>query len=223
MAEAPVSTTRDDWIRAALHILIEEGAAEVKILELAKRLGCSRSNFYWFFTDRDALLSALLACWQARNTAAIVGRASRPAARISQGVLHIFDCWADPDLFDARLDFAVREWARRSDRVAGQVRQADAERLEAIAALFARFGATATEAKVRARTLYFMQIGYYALQITETPAERLALLSDYVLAFSGEKPDPQDLSAFVERNRITSRPSARRLSRDLGHRSELSH
>lgn len=200
MAEPPVSTNREDWVRAALRILIEEGAAEVKVLTLANRMGCSRSNFYWFFKDREALLAELLAHWQAKNTAAIVGRAHRPAARISQGVLNIFDCWADPDLFDARLDFAIREWARRSDAVAAEVARADALRLDAIAGLFARFGASPTQAIVRARTLYFMQLGYYALRIEETAAERMALLSDYVLAFCGEVPDPADAEAFARRN-----------------------
>lgn len=200
MAEIPVSTNRDDWIRMALKILVEEGAGEVKILTLAGRMGCSRSNFYWFFKDREALLKELLAHWQAKNTAAIVERAACPATRVSQGVLNIFDCWASPDLFDARLDFAVREWARRSDVVAAEVGRADALRLDAITALFVRFGASPAHAIVRARTLYFMQIGYYALEIRETPAERMALLADYVLAFCGEAPVAKDIDGFVTRN-----------------------
>lgn len=200
MAEHPVSTTREDWVRAALQILIDQGAGEVKVLTLANRMGCSRSNFYFFFKDREALLAELLAYWQAKNTAAIVERSGRPAARISQGVLNIFDCWANPDLFDARLDFAVREWARRSDSVATEVARADTLRLDAVAELFARFGASRKQAIVRARTLYFMQLGYYALSMRETTAERLDLLSDYVLAFCGEVPDPIDTEAFAKRN-----------------------
>lgn len=200
MAEHPVSTNREDWVRAALQILIEEGAGEVKVLTLANRMRCSRSNFYFFFKDREALLTELLAYWQAKNTAAIVERSGRPAARISQGILNIFDCWANPDLFDARLDFAVREWARRSDTVTTEVTRADTLRLKAIADLFARFGASQKQAIVRSRTLYFMQLGYYALSIRETPEERMELLSDYVFAFCGEVPDPIDTEAFAKRN-----------------------
>lgn len=200
--ETPISTTREDWINTALQILIDQGAGEVKILTLAQKLGCSRSNFYWFFKDREALLSDLLACWQAKNTAAIVTRAGFPADRISQGVLNIFDCWANPDLFDARLDFAVREWARRSADVAAEVRRADAARLDAVTALFAKFGASPAQAIVRARTLYFMQIGYYALEIRETLADRLALLPDYIVAFCGEAPQPEDIAAFAKRNPV---------------------
>ena len=198
--DAPISTTREDWINTALRILVEQGAAEVKILTLAERMGCSRSNFYWFFKDREALFAELLAHWQARNTAAIVARAMRPAERVSQAVLNIFDCWANPDLFDARLDFAMREWARRSVQVRAEVARADAERLAAITALFARYGASPTEAVVRARTLYFMQIGYYALEVKETLADRIVLLGDYVMTFSGEAPSQTDIAAFIARN-----------------------
>lgn len=198
--EAPISTTREDWINTALRILIEQGAGEVKILTLAERLGCSRSNFYWFFKDREALLSALLAHWQARNTAAIVKRATLRADRVSQAVLNIFDCWANPDLFDARLDFAVREWARRSEQVRAEVARADAERLAAITGLFARYGASPTESVVRARTLYFMQIGYYAMEVQETLADRMSLLGDYVMTFSGEAPSRADILEFIARN-----------------------
>lgn len=200
-ATVPVSTSREDWIRAALQILVEHGAGEVKILTLAQRLGCSRSNFYWFFRDREALLDALLERWRLQNTEAIVERAARPAERISQGVLNIFDCWADPALFDARLDFAIREWARRSARVHAAMHQADALRLAAITDLFARFGATPSEAVVRARTLYFMQIGYYALDVRESQAERFALASDYVEVFSGEPPSAADVERFIRRHR----------------------
>lgn len=195
-----VSTSREDWIAAGLQILTEEGAAAVKILTLAQRLGCSRSNFYWFFADREALLEALLQRWQARNTQAIVAQAERPAACISQGVLNVFECWVDTLLFDARLDFAVREWARRAPKVDQAVREADARRVRAITDLFARCGAGPSEAIVRARTLYFMQIGYYALDVRETMAERQALLREYVSVFSGEEPAAGDIKAFLDRH-----------------------
>ncbi len=193
----PVSTNREDWLNVALRVLIDEGAAAVKVMTLAQRLGCSRSSFYWFFNDREAMLQALLHLWRARNTHAIVERAGRPAARVSKAVLNVFECWADPALFDAKLDFAVREWARRSPEVALAVHDADEERLAALTAMFARFGADDKEAVVRARTLYFMQIGYYALEVRETNLQRNALLQQYVEVFSGEVPDAADLRGFT--------------------------
>src|SRR5882757_9672921 len=59
---------RDIWLDTARQALIEEGTAGVEINKLAKRLGSSRSGFYWFFKDRAQLLEELLAYWERTST-----------------------------------------------------------------------------------------------------------------------------------------------------------
>ena len=54
-----VKVTREDWLNAARDVLVTEGVASVKILPLSTRLGVSRSSFYWYFENREDLLSAL--------------------------------------------------------------------------------------------------------------------------------------------------------------------
>jgi AcrR family transcriptional regulator len=188
---------RADWIGAALEVLVEGGVGGVKVLALARRLGVSRSSFYWFFRSRADLLDRLLEHWQETNTRAILERAALPAGSIGSGVLNIFACWIDESLFDPRLDFAVREWARRAPPVRRAVDSADRARVAAIAGLFARHGYGEREAFVRARVLYFMQIGYYSLRLAEPLATRLSYTFDYVAAFTGREPDPAAIDAFV--------------------------
>ena len=48
--------TEDVWLDAAYEVLTESGVEAVKIMPLAKRLGLTRTGFYWHFRDRDALL-----------------------------------------------------------------------------------------------------------------------------------------------------------------------
>ena len=132
---------REDWLTAALDALISDGVENVKVLPLAERLGVSRSSFYWFFRSREHLLDLLLERWRDSNTRVIVvEKAAAPSATITQGVLNIFICWMDESLFDPRLDFAVREWARRSGHVRRAVDQADDERVDAIKRMFIRHG-----------------------------------------------------------------------------------
>jgi hypothetical protein len=45
-----------------------------------------------------------------------------------------------------------------------------------------------------------MQIGYYAMEVQETQADRMSLLGDYVLTFSGEAPSDADIADFMARN-----------------------
>ena len=190
---------RGDWIAAALRILIAEGVDSVKVIRLADRLGVTRGSFYWHFTSRDELLATLLEAWEAKNTQAILGRARHTHRDLTSAVLDIFALWVDRALFDPGLDFAVREWARRSTTVHDAVRRADDRRVKAIAGIYRRAGMTAIDAFIRARILYFMQIGYYALDLRETIEERMRYLTPYLRGFNGEEPDESQVASFRRR------------------------
>lgn len=189
--------TREDWIRIALDTLISDGVDSVKVLTLADRLGVSRSSFYWYFRNRDRLLDALLAHWQDTNTHGIITQAELPSTSIVQGVTHIFRCWIDERMFDPGLDFAVRDWARRSEHVRAELDRADKTRTAAVASLFRRHGFEEEEASVRARVLYFMQIGYYALDLGETLAQRKSHTLHYLKIFTGQDPTPEELDPYL--------------------------
>jgi AcrR family transcriptional regulator len=193
-----VKATRDDWLDFALGVLAAEGVTRVTVLNLSERLGVSRSSFYWYFKNRDELLDALLDRWDRLNTRSIVGQAGEPAATVSQAVCNVFRCWVNPAIFSPRLDFAVREWARRSAKVRKALDRSDGERTEALKALFLRFGYEDEDAFVRARVLYYMQIGYYALDIREPIEARLSLTPHYLKAFTGVAPGEAEIDAFRE-------------------------
>lgn len=192
-------TTREDWIAVALDTLISEGVAAVKVLTLAAKLGVARSSFYWFFRSRQDLLDQLLDRWSQLNTDAIVSRTRALSATITKGVLDLFECWTDDNQFDPRLDFAVREWARRSGPVRRVLDQADDMRVAAISDMFRAHGYPENEAFIRARVLYFMQIGYYALELREPMKIRLELTQHYLLAFTGREAAPGEIEAFTAR------------------------
>ena len=189
--------TRQDWLDAAMDLLVSEGVAEVKILSVGDRLGVSRSSFYWYFRSRKELLDELLTVWERTNTGSIVRYAAMPAGTITAAVCNVFRCWVDPALFDHRLDFAVREWARRSGEVRAVIDRSDAQRLEAIRGMFERHGYPPAEAEVRARILYYMQIGYYALELSEPMEERLARVPHYLLGFTGQPARPGEVEALA--------------------------
>ena len=64
------SLGREDWILAARTTLIRDGISAVNVLPLAGKLKVTRGGFYWHFRNRADLLDALLADWEANNTAA---------------------------------------------------------------------------------------------------------------------------------------------------------
>lgn len=189
-------TTREDWVAAGLETLITEGVDSVKVAALAERLNCARSSFYWYFKDRSALLDALLDHWQELNTHSIVSRAGRAAQTINLALVNVFECWTSDTIFDTRLDFAVREWARRDEAVRRAVGISDDARLDALAGMFLRFGFEPGEAAVRARVVYFTQIGYEALDTRRTRKDRAETGPHYLLCMTGQPPTESELKAL---------------------------
>ncbi len=191
-----VKVTRQDWLNAALAALKQGGVETVKVADLAARLSVSRSSFYWYFKKRTELLDALLDHWQATNTAALVAQANAPAATITEACIHVFHCNINEALFDNRLDFAVRDWARRSARVNAVLRAGDDARLAALTEMFARFGFAPLEATARARVIYYMQLGYDDANLGETLDARLAMVPGYLIAFTGQAAPAHEIAAF---------------------------
>ncbi len=191
-----VKATRGDWLNAALGALISDGVDSVRVLTLSQKLGVSRSSFYWYFKSRADLLDQLLAYWREKNTRFVVEHARLPAANVTRGVINIFKCWVDDSLFDPRLDFAIRSWAMLSKKVRKIIRQADEERVAAICEMFRRHGYEAEDAFIRARVLYFTQIGYYALDLREPMESRLSHVPAYLRSSTGCEPEPEDIAEF---------------------------
>jgi AcrR family transcriptional regulator len=190
--------TRDDWVRAASTTFREVGISGVKVARLAEQLQVGRSSFYWYFADRAELDSALLEAWEAHNVAPLVERAAAAAPTVTAAVLGLFECWADPALFDHRVEFAVRDWARLDDCVRQRLERADSTRIGAIAELHRRYGDDPVTAEVRARVQYHSQIGMYALGLDEPVEERLRMLPTYLTVFTGATASADELAAFTE-------------------------
>ncbi len=193
-----VKVTRDDWLKVAMDLLVSDGVSEVKVLTIGNRLEVSRSSFYWYFKSRADLLEQLLSEWERTNTDTLIRASEVPAATITEAVCNFFRSIVDPDGFNHQLDFAVREWARRDGAVRRVIDRSDTARHQALATMFERHGYPAEEADIRARVLYYQQIGYHALELNETLEERLARVDGYLYAFTGVKPSATETQAFCD-------------------------
>lgn len=195
--------SRELWLEAAYQLLVEGGIDNVRILSLAKMLKLSRTSFYWFFKDREALLDALLLLWQEKNTSALLHQAQASAASLADATLNLFDCWLDNKLFDSIFEHAIRSWGVQSPAVAQALKEADTLRMEAIKRMFIRHGSEPLVADVRSRALYLTQIGYISMNTQEDTATRLLRVPSYVAIFSGTLPSQQELESFQQRHPIS--------------------
>ncbi len=192
------------WLSAAHDVLTDAGVEAVKVMALAKRLGLSRTSFYWHFRDREALLEAMIRRWEDKNTGNLLARTEAYGETISEAMFNLFDCWLDETLFDARLDLAIRNWARNDPALQVRLGRADTLRRDAVAAMFRRFGYSTNQADVRSMTVLYTQIGYISMQVVENKAERIARMPDYIEVFTGQAPTGPEFDRFKARHGIAN-------------------
>jgi AcrR family transcriptional regulator len=176
---------REIWLDTARSALIEEGTAGVEINKLAKRLGSSRGGFYWFFKDRAELLEELLKYWAEASTVLFERVLQDPDRNGMQEYMALTNLWIDESEYDPKWDGAVRDWARTSDAVRRVVQEVDNKRIAVIEKIFHNMGYKGTEAHIRARVMYYHQVGYYAMGVQESRRERRALIPYYRKALTG--------------------------------------
>jgi len=199
--EPSMRGSADAWLDAAYQNLVETGIDAVRILPMADRVNLSRTSFYWFFTDRESLLAALLERWREKNTTNLVKQSQAYAESIAEAILNVCDCWLNSELFDSKFEFAVRNWAQQSEGVAAEIVAADEIRLSALKKMFVRFDFDVLAADVRARTIYLTQIGYISMKTIETQETRLARIPSYVEIFCGQRPTDREFERFTARHR----------------------
>lgn len=153
-------------------------------------------SFYWHFKDRDEILKALIEFWHRKNTLAILAAAGR-GPELVDSVLALMEAWVDRDIFDPQLDLSIRSWARTDPALRARVKADDDARLGAIRDMYERARRPTSEAVVAARNLYYMQMGYYALEVEETLDTRMSYLSSYVQSYIGEPLAADRAEAFT--------------------------
>jgi len=145
----------------------------------------TRGSFYHHFDNRQGLLDALLTDWAVNNQRELDALRGQGA-----GIVELFRIWLGEDPEFPAFDIAIRVWARKSRSVAALVSAIEGGWVARIQGLLEREGIGAPESFVRARIVYFHEIGYYALSITESRADRLKLAPYYYQGLTGMAPPP---------------------------------
>ena len=191
--------SRSDWVAAARWVFVRTGIDEVKIDGLARELKVTRGSFYWHFKDLEDLRSALIEDWREQNLreiAAIEERwAEEPPSLVDVGVAWLAERQGDMSVFSS----AMRDWARKDDRIAPLVHEIDRSWIALIARVFTTMGHGVEDSTVRARIVYYHRIGYHALPLDETLEELCALQSHFTRAFTGRELDRREEQRLRER------------------------
>ena len=167
---------RDDWIGGAVALLAERGVNAVRIEPLARRLGVTKGSFYWHFRDRPALLAAILARWEERQTDLLVRIAGHagatPAERLRLLLEMTVGAHADREFRNAEI--AIRNWSRNDPAATVAVRSVDARRSVYIENFFIALGFSEAAARTRAGLFQGLLLGEALLVRDESDEDRTA-------------------------------------------------
>lgn len=177
----------ETWVALARSTLVESGIEAVKVDRLAKALGVTRGGFYHHFADRADLLDRLLRSWQTSVHFLPPGPQPKDPAQALQAINALGDHLIAEKEYDPGFDMALRAWAHADPKVAAAVEQSDTQRIHGLRHIFAALGCEPQEASIRARVFYFHQIGYYAIGVRESRAERLCQAATYIRILCGEE------------------------------------
>jgi AcrR family transcriptional regulator len=157
-------------------VLVDEGIDHVRVDALAGHLGVTRGSFYWHFRDRQDLLRQVLQAWSEDSTRQLTRRlktaGSDPLAQLRDVISLPFrgrSAWRA-----ARIELAIRAWARRDDMARVAVEEADDSRIAYHTQVFHALGFGVEEAAMRAFLLYSYEVAESLMPRQGSAGERQA-------------------------------------------------
>jgi AcrR family transcriptional regulator len=166
-ASADAQLEPADWELAALAAIETGGLEAVAVEPLARKLGVTKGSFYWHFKNRDALLAAALARWEARYTEGIItahAQVTDPRERLEQLITQV-------NLSEGAARFHAALTASADHPVVKPVlARVTARRVEYLVDCFRAIGLPPALARRRALLAYTAFIGLMHLA-REAPAE----------------------------------------------------
>jgi AcrR family transcriptional regulator len=171
---ARASLTPETWIEAATEVLVDQGIDHVRVDVLANQLGVTRGSFYWHFRDREDLLRRVLQAWRERATVALTQRleSAKPDPREQLHDAASLPFRGRAAARAARIELAIRAWARRDDMAREAVDEADATRLAHHERIFSALGFAPEEARCRAFLMYGYEVAESVLHRQGGAAQR---------------------------------------------------
>jgi len=154
---------RDAWLRKALDVLFANGISQIKVEVLARKMKLTKGSFYWHFKNRDELLRSMVDWWRDQQLSFIARLAVQQVADPASQIKAVINFTQHTE--DSHHDLAMREFARFNKLAAQAVASVDQQRVDYLAQLFRAADFNEQEALLRARALYFYQVGEYTTSL----------------------------------------------------------
>ena len=141
--------TRDQWLSKALELFASTGECGLRVENLARELGVSKSGFYFHFKDREDFLQQLLKYWAHEYTEVVTKNPLLLMTPARDRLMMIATLVFEQNLTE--FDAAMLVWSNKDAQIARKVRKAFDMRLTFAGKAFAELGFEGDELEMRAR------------------------------------------------------------------------
>jgi AcrR family transcriptional regulator len=173
---ALLRTARSSWVGAGLRALAEGGPDAVRVEVLAQSLGVSKGGFYGQFTDRRELLTEMLNTWESTVLDEVIAEVESGGGDARSKLWRLFAIASAGGEELLKIELAVRDWARRDESVATQLRRVDEQRMDYMRTLFGEFCADGGEVEARCLLTFTLFIGIHFVAADHGPRSRSEVL-----------------------------------------------
>ena len=147
------------WVEAGLRALAVGGPDAVRIEPLAQELGVTKGGFYGYFSDRRALLEAMLDTWEKSVIDDVIERVDGEGGDARARLRRLFALTSSSAGELLRVELAIRDWGRRDRGVAKRLKRVDNRRMEFMRPLFADFCRDGDDVEARCLLAFSLFIG----------------------------------------------------------------
>lgn len=173
-----VTLCAEDWERAALELISEQGVPALAVEPLARRMGITKGSFYWHFANREALLEKALLRWEEhdlRNLAKSLGEIDHPRDRLISFFRRVGKEKLTHGVYSELCAAAGHPQVEPVlERVANR-------RMDHLSAAFRELGFPEVQSRHQARLTYSVYLGFLQLQRQhQTPEYSSEDFDDYI-------------------------------------------
>jgi len=152
---------KSDWIKLGFQLFSRKGINGLVVEQMAKKLKCNKSSFYWHFKSKAVFMESIVEMWSVNDTQLIINMTNSledPQDRYDKFIGLVFQK-------DPYLDFVfyLKRYAQKHPSIKAIVEKIDEQRQIFVKNLFIDLGVPNQYAGQKAKIFYRYLIGFHEM------------------------------------------------------------
>ena len=159
--------SKEDWIKLGYGLFALKGEDGLVVEQMAAKLKCNKSSFYWHFKNKSKFIDEIVAYWIRQETQSVIDHVEAQKSTTEKYEAFLKICFQhDPHL---EFIFYLKRYAIKNKKYQEVIDEIDIKRLDFTASLLVGLGHQKSKAKVMASVFYKYLIGYHEMNRNRMP------------------------------------------------------